>query len=275
MEIANELTHKVLQYIAVVDRQGHALKDEELEAFASAPERRRGQQKTIADIALFQLNIFKTTGRETFVQYLSRLRWINVAPDKTVTLTPLAQAVLRELNSPKIDTTTDAAVEVVINPQDKFAYAKVLAQFADAHDAMIVDPYFRFEQLLDIYDLPAIKRVLLRSSATKETDRAMIAKGLASIDRDLEIRRTDSLHDRYLIPSSGPVWMLGTSLNGVTKNISVLTPIGEEAAREIRRLHEEKWSQATKIDPASNTIATLDIEESSAEPSTETPEPDQ
>lgn len=116
---------------------------------------------------------------------------------------------------------------------------------------MLVEPYFRIDQLRDVAGFDNIERVLL-GSGVKKPDREVLAAGLAVLpqERALEVRIASALHDRYLIPrDEGKVRMLGMSLAGIGKKVSTITTLGELAPNALRAAHEELWNNASALAP--------------------------
>jgi hypothetical protein len=183
--------------------------------------------------------------RESHVDYLSRLGWIRTM-SAGVELTSLGRALLKALNAPVIQDTADV-FEIVLDPDDPFAYAKAVGRLASVDDALLVEPYFRLDQLIDVAELSNVTRVLV-GSALKPREYEALSVGLGTLEHPLEIRKAVSLHDRYLIPGrKGQALMLGVSLGGIGKKISTLTPLGEVATDALREAYERIWHDAEII----------------------------
>jgi hypothetical protein len=164
-----------------------------------------------------------------------------------VVLTPLALAMLRDLNSPKIDPEIQPYVEVTVDPSDKMAFARLLNQFNN----LLIDPYLKLEQFLEVADSTPVARVLTSSRAFgNDQQRRLYQRALGAAEGAIEVRHIDKLHDRHYIPETGNIWMLGVSLNGVAKNISVLTRLGDESSNALRAAYEKYWSDAAILAPA-------------------------
>lgn len=238
----------MLAYLALVNRQGYfEMSAYDLEEFAESPDQRFGKIDYRID---FSRTLLAERPLETYVEYLSRVGWI-VASDSGSAVTPLGQAVLRAMNAPRID--EQDVLEIVLDPDDPFAYARALGELADMPNSMIVDPYFRFEQFVDVVNLGTVTRVL----TTRKVGAAALAKlglGLKAVPADtLHIRVADQLHDRYFVPATGSLRGLGVSLGGVGKQVSVLTTLGAEASDVLRALHESKWENAEPLLPPPDT----------------------
>ena len=136
---------------------------------------------------------------------------------------------------------------MVVRPDDPLGYAKLIARIASYEDALLVDPYLEIEALAIVANGTSIGRVL-----TSKKDQARVAAIIAAAQTDalpntIDIRFSSELHDRYVIPPTGPIEHLGTSLNGASKHVSVSTPLREPVASEIRRLMEGIWERAEKM----------------------------
>lgn len=254
VEIVDERAHLVLEYIALLNRQGHKPTVADVEAYGLRPTRRALLRSQYSDITSFM----SATGwtehiytDETYVDYFKRLKWARVVGGG-VSLTPLALALLRELNSSKVAEDAHAYVEVVVNPEDKMAFTRLLHQFNNLGSGLLVDPYLRLEQFLEIADYTPVSRILTSSRAFgNEQQRKVYQRALAAAEGRIEVRFIESLHDRHYIPESGNIWMLGVSLNGVAKNISVLTQLGNESSGVLRNAYENFWKDAAVLEPSS------------------------
>lgn len=256
VEIVDEDTHRVLAYVDALNRQGVKPHATSVDEFAERPGRGhglRGMATFARQLALLQPGLLNPMASgETFSQYLERHGWVRLGANDSVEVTTMGRALLRALNVPAIEADDSAVVEVVLDPSNPFAYAQALNSLTTADDALLVEPYFRLDQLQDIAELTNITRVLL-GPGVKPKDRKILAVGLAALEpeRSLEVRAADNLHDRYLIPASeGPVLMLGASLGGIGKKVSTITPIGPEASRALRVAHEEMWTSAKVVEPS-------------------------
>ncbi|MGW1257369.1 hypothetical protein ACWD5Q_19855 [Streptomyces sp. NPDC002513] len=64
-----------------------------------------------------------------------------------------------------------------------------------------------------------------------------------------EVRVANELHDRFAISEGDKVIAIGTSLNSVGKNLSVVVPLASIAGNAIRHSHEDLWTNATVLEP--------------------------
>jgi hypothetical protein len=254
VEIVNEETHRVLAYVDALNRHGVRPPDQVVDAFAEEPD-----QKVTVEGGLSGLSSLRTVAsiwaehyvpNESFCQYMHRLGWIT-GDVNAVELTSVGRALLRALNSPVMDEDTADVIEVVLDPKNPFAYAQALHGISSVRNALLVEPYFRLQQLMDIAEFDNIVRVLV-GSRLKGHEYELIATGLASLgeERTIEVRKTSELHDRYLIPANeGAVLMLGASLGGIGKNVSTLTTLGQLASQALRDAHERIWADGEPIEP--------------------------
>lgn len=251
VEIANERTHRVLAYLAAVTARGEVVvPSEALDAYAAAPDHLAGRVDLMASYSLRLTALtMGTVAEETFSDYLDRLGWI-IGGRSGCIITPLGEAVLRALNAPRLDDNRDA-IEIVLDPEDAFAYTRALGELADLPGTMIVDPYFRLPQLTDVVDLGTVTRVLTTKKIGK-ADVKRLAFGLRALgeSQPIGIRFTQDLHDRYLIPADGRLRGLGTSLHSVGRSLTLLTTLGADSSQALREFYEQKWSAAEVLEPA-------------------------
>lgn len=278
MEIVDPEIHRVLSYIDALNKHGQKPQSELVDGFADAPDRKYLRESGILALAQMRRQIAtlgeRTTAAETVCQYLARLGWI--CSEGKVELTPIGRALLKSLNAPALEDATVDVVEVVLSPENPFAYVQALNALASVEDALLVEPYFRLQQLIDIAELDNITRVLL-SNRVGQREIGLLASGIATLDKDraIEIRTATDLHDRYLIPSEeGMAMMLGASLGGIGRKVSTLTTLGEVASHAIREAHEEIWKSAELVEPkAVTTASTEDKGTSKGRPSGKTDQP--
>lgn len=252
VDIVDEITHRTLSYVEALNRQGVYPPQRLVDEFARDPDHKvrilTGLQarmmQSFLDGPLFAS---QRSERESFCQYLTRVGWITNTYE--VELTKVGRALLKALNAPVLESATDV-IEIVLDPDNPFAYAQAIGALAEPKEALLVEPYFRLEQLMDISELENITRVLVGSRVTQK-DIEVLATGLASLDagRNLKVRQASELHDRYLIPDDGSVLMLGMSLGGIGKKVSTITTLGPEASVALRKAHGTIWSKAKEIKP--------------------------
>ena len=253
MEIVSEQTHRVLAYIGALNSHGakppHLLVDE----FADEPDRKFtsfGIYATMRSALSASAFMDDRKPSETFSTYLNRIGLATNTYD--VELTKLGRALLKALNTPTVDDNTSDVIEIVLDPENPFAYAQALNAMSNTRQAMLVEPYFRLEQLMDIAEFDNITQVLV-GPRLKAKDYELLATGLASLgsERHLEIRKAAELHDRYLIPTEPGegVLMLGASLGGIGKKVSTLTTLGLVASQALRDAHESIWKGSEVIKP--------------------------
>ncbi|MEU8747585.1 hypothetical protein AB0C39_28390 [Streptomyces parvulus] len=252
MEITTEAGHRLLAYISAATRRGATLIPAHLEAYAESPFRRVRHIGSIQEMMTSFANFGgRTEYLETWTEYLSRVGWISIA-DNSVKLTTLGHAILADLSAPKIETTSEDSSEVILDPADPFAYVKVIGTLADIGEGLLVDPYFRFDQLETVVEHTQIKRILT-SKKIGAPAISQLALALAVFDESQrpEVRVASELHDRFAISTGEKVIAIGTSLNSVGRNLSIIVPLASVAGSAIRSSHEELWDKAKVLAPKS------------------------
>jgi hypothetical protein len=255
MKIADEETHRVLAYIGALNEHGEKPHHSLVEAYADQPHRRTkrtGRNETFQALTAIRLAFEgREVSAETAVEYLHRLGWISMQ-DGGVELTSTGRALLQALHTAELESTDQAVLDVVLSANDPFAYARVLGQLAGSESALLVDPYLKLDQFLDVLDLENITRILIGPRLNAGVYRAMAAALNALPEgRTLAVRKTPDIHDRYLIPGdSQPALMLGTSLNGFGgRKLSTITTLGGLSSDALRSAHEEIWDRAEPVEP--------------------------
>ncbi len=250
MDIVTKQSHRVLAYVEALNRHGVKPHPYLVNQFAEQPDQRVERVGGFQAITLLAMLGERTVPKETFTDYMARLGWVTVVSER-VELSTIGRALLKALNAPAIEETTADVFEIVLDPKNPFAYAQALGGMSSVKNALLVEPWFRLEQLIVMAEFDNITRVLI-GSKLKPAEYELLATGLAALSRErkLEIRKAQDLHDRYLIPADdGNVRMLGVSLGGIGKSVSTMTTLGEVASRALREAHEELWRRAEVIEP--------------------------
>jgi hypothetical protein len=263
MEISSSEARQALHYLSSVHRHGYSPTPAELDAYAGGPTPRftpapgRGMMRWTSDFEEFQRSDDLRTGRasiESFSTYLLRLGWAAVVPEKRLSITALGSAVLGAMND-------EAALDIqmvvarAIDPDDPFAYAKVIGEIAGSDDAMVVDPYLKSDGLQDLLRLPSVSRVLTsdesRPGKTKPSPKIAVFEHMveASVVTGFELRTLPltQMHDRYVIPKTGSVLNLTTSFNSIGQRIGVAVWLPELPSAAIRDAHAALWDAGTKV----------------------------
>ena len=251
MEIVSERTHRVLAYVEAMNRHGVRPHAADVNAFAISPDHERvdvGIGATMASLAEMYDILGPKYEVENFTDYLHRIGLTTNV--HRIELTKGGLALLQTLNTPVTEDGARDVVEIVLDPSNPYAYAQALSVLSKVPNAMLVEPYFRLEQLVDISGFESIERVLVGPGLSPR-DVELLAFGLPSTGRPIEIRQAKSLHDRYLISTDTDegVLMLGVSLGGIGKKVSTLTTLGPAVSKAIRELHQSIWDDSDVIEP--------------------------
>lgn len=256
MEIIGESAHRMLAYVEAVRRQGHALTVSEFNAYAESWDRKvttvGGTSALMRDLAAMANGLAAAYGNghrdvESMSSYLVRLRWLT-RTDNFLDTTPLGKAVLREANAPLPASEVGSTLEVVIDPNNPFAYAQLMSRIGSFEQCMVVDPYLDQDQLLTLATFPTVTRILT-SDKHARTKKPVFALVLGSAPH-LEVRmaKEKDLHDRIVIPSEGGALMLGSSLNAITRRFGVATTLEEASSLLIRDHYDNVWGGAAAVE---------------------------
>ncbi|WP_171059226.1 hypothetical protein [Arthrobacter crystallopoietes] len=252
VRIIDDLSHLVLAYLEVVEKHGCKLSVAALNAYGTQPERviynemhgvEAGRGSLIKAI-ISSADDEPWVSDEPFDRFFSRLHWIEVK-DEMVSLTQLGKAVLQEANSPR--TEGDSAIDVLIDPNNQFAYMHVMNKIGQVGECLVIDPYLDAETAVDLGQMPTVTRVLTGDGKISKLRGRF---GLVMRARpDFEIRYIDRkiLHDRYVVPKAGPVLVLGSSLNSIARRQGVITPLEPLGSAYISEAYEKMWGEANGL----------------------------
>lgn len=241
-------------YVEAVRRQGHVLRKAEFEAYAAA-----WQPKVTKPVDWTTFRLLGEMDEETaesvlgrrrvtepMLDFMVRVQWMTSRAGE-VDITPLGRSVLREANSPLPESDTGSTVEVVMDPNDPFAYAQLMAKITSFESCMIIDPYLDVEQLLTLANFHTVTRVLTGTS--KLTQISPIFGLMADKVPHLAMRslKQNELHDRFIIPARGCVYMLGSSLNSIAKRFGVATTLEAASSKLIAAHYDRMWAKADPV----------------------------
>lgn len=259
MEIIGASDHQLLGYALAVQQQGYRLTVDEFGAYAASPSRQPAQTELRAGAFANLLPAFGylasqlivTSPGEKPLDHFCRVKWISV-DDGRVTVTQLGRAVVMAADA---ESPADEVVQAALDPNDPLAYARLVARLTQLEDVMVVDPYFRATQLLQLYELPTLTRVLTSEKIGKKDLVAIRSTaGVITWDRTFEIRAAPpetGVHDRYLIPRVGAIFQVGTSLKGVGHSFTVMSEM-QDVSELVRERFEAIWKDSGVIFPAND-----------------------
>lgn len=180
---------------------------------------------------------------ETLVEQAGRFRWIeSSATGAGLVLTSLGRALLRS------DADLASASEVtVLDGDDPLAWGALVGTIAEAGACLIVDPYLKPEQFLDIAQFTGTTRVImLRPEKEQHLIAWQLYQALPGIDVQIRVADRKFMHDRYIVGENA-VYGIGCSLNGVGNKPTTLVPHSGEVADRIRDIVEGWWNSAEPI----------------------------
>ena len=190
---------------------------------------------------------------EAVADYLVDLELAKIVPGG-LQITSYGRALLGDdWHEPEPDAIT------VLTAGDPMALAAVTSAVGRARTGLLFDPHFKHDMLSWLANSTLIERVLVkrptRSDELKAQEQLLpiFLGGVleATPGRQIEVRvSSDSaLHDRGTIAQDGTVTLLGTSLTGVGRHLSVVVPLPELASRPFAEQVESMWKQATPVEP--------------------------
>lgn len=252
MDIVNERTARVLQYLEALGRQGVHPSASDVNAFGTAPDPTTIRTPSVVETlnalqAHWRYGLDERVEEETYSAYLLRLGWaVNSAAGMRLTKT--GRAVVAFNNAPVLESAED--LEVVLRPDDRFAYARLVHRMAQVPEAMLVEPYLRLDQYIEIAELENITRFMV-GPRIGSGERASLARALRAADPNTrpEFRVSTNLHDRYLLPKAEghQGLMLGVSINGVGRTVTTLVALSETTTAALTAAFRDLWESAEPL----------------------------
>lgn len=194
------------------------------------------------------------TPAETTIGHLVRITWLaEVATpsggEPGLRLTELGRALLRDAETGEVSD-EDVSV-VVLGREDPLAYPILVGQLAAAGPGLLVDPYLKLGDLHMIVVSTQLTRLLVAGKTNNrgEVSAMQAYLGQGTLSRRVEVRSSTELHDRVLMADDGDVLTVGTSLNGVGRTTTVISPVPSPARESLRAVYEGLWSSASLVGP--------------------------
>lgn len=184
---------------------------------------------------------------EKFLAHLRRLGWIERDTKGGHGVTRLGHSLLRA--EAAADGGDEDASVMVLAAEDELAYGRVLGVISECGEALIMDTYLGAGELVHILKDSNASRFLVSSKlkGSRLTQLALMIRltppGAGGVVREL---RCADFHDRYLI-GEDRVYGLGSSLNGVGKNLTTLIHMPDLAAQSVRAEAERLWADGDVI----------------------------
>ncbi len=135
----------------------------------------------------------------------------------------------------------------MLDGQDPLAWGSLVGTIAEIGDCLIVDPYLKAEQFLDVAKFTGTTRVILkRPNSDGELVRWQLYQALPGLSVNIRIIDPQHIHDRYIVGETA-VYTLGCSLVGVGRKPTTLIPMTGEPADRIRAIVEGWWDMAEPV----------------------------
>lgn len=248
--LTDEETARALSYLDALDRENFAPTRADIEAYVDNPVRSKGSLRLSGTFEAMNIlawtlsNLSVSSPPTAMTDYLLALRWVELrgSGGQNVGLTPLGRAVARSVARTAVE--HDEVIETLLLADDPMALARVIQRISATGPGMLVDPYFRFDQLLRVFQHSSITRVLTSEHLSKSDRDALVVGVQALQGRAMEVRMGDkTLHDRHLIGDDGKVVALGSSMSSAGKRTSIITEV-RDGSSAIADFYNDAWKNA-------------------------------
>lgn len=236
---------RALRYVDAITSGGISISAEQLDLFVTTPMPRAGRSGPLP-LALST----RMFGPDTLIQepepvssYLLKMGWISQSGGG-VFLTRSGRLMLWDART-EMDAESEVSVEI-IDPDSPFVYADVAGQFRDESNDLLVDRYVDLQALKWIHGHGGVKRILTTTGSAK-TYLQDLSGNFANLD--IEIRTLDpkKFHDRALTRSNGSLLVMGQSINGMGKQLSLMIRLSPSIATSYLARLEEMWKQGQQV----------------------------
>lgn len=256
MELVSAHVHRALAYLRMLNDSGIDPLQKDLDSFAVSP-CPKDAEYGVPFLASSAFAFFQQVVRdpEPVAKYLVKMGWAKLLEDERVQLTDLGRVVLFGLGQEgPTEPQLPAVADVMLEPTDPLAWVNLTRVVAAAGEGLLVDSFFKAEFVHWLVESTTIRRVLISSKHPKaKRDLTLMAVALGTVPNAdvLEVRATDSpeLHDRCIIGADGDVRLLGSSVNGVGRNLTAIMKPDAEVTRLYRDRNETLWKNATVVNP--------------------------
>lgn len=244
---------RALWYIDAMTAQGVVLDHSDVDRIATEPPPRDVvYQSWLSSIRSNLLPEVAATSAEPVAEYLIKVRWAREIGG--FELTDLGRAVLQMSGAKQAAQKAQDPVvsDLALHPEDPLVYTVLTRRLAAAGAGLLVDPYFKAENLRWILESTSVRRILIsKKASTKERPIIAVALGTLPNGQSIEVRATteEELHDRRIIAVDGTVQLIGTSINGVGRHQTALVSPEPAIAKVYREESEKLWAAAEKVQP--------------------------
>jgi hypothetical protein len=276
MQLVDSTGHRALAFVVAAQRQGYEMTAQELDAYLAQPHRRpaipgtpdrttistnlhraiddwteRNVHPLLQSIAnALEIEAQQIPGQpgipeQSAREWLVEIGWLRETAGR-VRATQLGVALLAHLEQEDLE--DEIPIGVVLDQGDRLASARVIQKLAEIGPCAVVDPYFSVDSLLQVLQSTQVEKVLTSTRAPSKISGLEAAMPAVESDRNLEIRKSDIFHDRFVIADSGSVWLLGTSFTGLGKRLSVMIEIKDSTVSQaIRSEFNSAWEAAEPV----------------------------
>ncbi|MFD8440336.1 hypothetical protein ACFV2I_35430 [Streptomyces microflavus] len=247
---------RALWYLDSMASQGIVLTRNDVNRIATVTPPRdtiyRSFLNPLAGSALFESTV-PSRRAQPVATYLVDVDWASETPEG-LKITNKGRAILRLSGADEHEHAVNESVvnDVALSPDDPLVYTVLTRRLAAAGEGMLVDPYFKAENLRWIVEATSLKRILISKKASaKERPIISVALGTLPNGQSVEVRATDdaNLHDRRIIAADGSVQMIGTSINGIGRHETAMISPEPAIAKAYRDSSEQLWTNAEKVEP--------------------------
>ncbi len=254
-DLADQAVFRGLRYIRLLNEEGVRPTATQVNKFAAsaAPREERwefGWESMVGQLVRTAMSVRQPA--ESTTDFLVRMEWAAGDAQAGLELTELGRAFLRGVIREAKEINSDDSVPSVVTLEagNPLSLVELTQAVQEAGEGLLVDPYFRAEQLQWLITSSSIIRVLIKEPKGGTSALAVALGHFAGAERiDLRVVGGNELHDRAVVRADDGVTLIGTSVNGVGKHLTTLVRLKPEDSSSLRDRLNQLFEGAVRVEP--------------------------